>query len=96
MNKAGISGSKNTLYCSFCGKRQHEVRKLIAGPINRIRLLLARYSASSFVTHSLRKPRWAEDFSPAHVQLSGRAIGTPVALFNHADSQTSSIVGQRD
>ena len=30
----GSSGgdSKNTLYCSFCGKSQHEVRKLIAGP----------------------------------------------------------------
>jgi len=28
-----LSGdSKNTLYCSFCGKSQHEVRKLIAGP----------------------------------------------------------------
>ena len=23
---------KKTLYCSFCGKSQHEVRKLIAGP----------------------------------------------------------------
>ena len=33
MSKAGGSGeSKNTLYCSFCGKSQHEVRKLIAGP----------------------------------------------------------------
>ena len=30
-DKAG-SDSKNTLYCSFCGKSQHEVRKLIAGP----------------------------------------------------------------
>ena len=29
----GSSGdSKNTLYCSFCGKSQHEVKKLIAGP----------------------------------------------------------------
>jgi ATP-dependent Clp protease ATP-binding subunit ClpX len=26
------SDAKNTLYCSFCGKSQHEVRKLIAGP----------------------------------------------------------------
>ena len=26
------SQEKNTLYCSFCGKSQHEVRKLIAGP----------------------------------------------------------------
>ena len=24
--------AKNTLYCSFCGKSEHEVRKLIAGP----------------------------------------------------------------
>ncbi len=33
MSKTSGSGdSKNTLYCSFCGKSQHEVRKLIAGP----------------------------------------------------------------
>ena len=32
MSKATGSDSKNTLYCSFCGKSQHEVRKLIAGP----------------------------------------------------------------
>jgi ATP-dependent protease Clp ATPase subunit len=32
MSRAGRSGSKNTLYCSFCGKSQHELRKLIAGP----------------------------------------------------------------
>ena len=32
MSKNSGSDSKNTLYCSFCGKSQHEVRKLIAGP----------------------------------------------------------------
>ena len=32
MNKSCGDDSKNTLYCSFCGKSQHEVRKLIAGP----------------------------------------------------------------
>ncbi len=32
MSKTGGGESKNTLYCSFCGKSQHEVRKLIAGP----------------------------------------------------------------
>ncbi len=26
------TSNKNILYCSFCGKSQHEVRKLIAGP----------------------------------------------------------------
>ncbi|MBQ5497120.1 MAG: hypothetical protein IIT71_00910, partial [Acetobacter sp.] len=29
---AGSGDSKNTLYCSFCGKSQRDVRKLIAGP----------------------------------------------------------------
>ena len=33
MSKISNAGeTKNTLYCSFCGKSQHEVRKLIAGP----------------------------------------------------------------
>jgi ATP-dependent Clp protease ATP-binding subunit ClpX len=32
MSKGSATDSKNTLYCSFCGKSQHEVRKLIAGP----------------------------------------------------------------
>ena len=30
-DKKGASAEKN-LYCSFCGKSQHEVKKLIAGP----------------------------------------------------------------
>ncbi|MDI9409745.1 MAG: ClpX C4-type zinc finger protein, partial [Candidatus Pacebacteria bacterium] len=32
MTKVAGSDGKSTLYCSFCGKSQHEVRKLIAGP----------------------------------------------------------------
>ncbi len=32
MANSSNGDSKNTLYCSFCGKSQHEVRKLIAGP----------------------------------------------------------------
>ncbi len=35
MNKSGGKGTSNptgTLYCSFCGKSQREVKKLIAGP----------------------------------------------------------------
>ena len=32
MIKSTNENSKNTLYCSFCGKSQHEVKKLIAGP----------------------------------------------------------------
>ncbi len=32
MSNSSGGDSKSTLYCSFCGKSQHEVRKLIAGP----------------------------------------------------------------
>ena len=33
MSKSDQTGDgKNPLYCSFCGKSQHEVKKLIAGP----------------------------------------------------------------
>src|SRR5438045_6989545 len=32
MSKVSSGETKNTLYCAFCGKSQHEVRKLIAGP----------------------------------------------------------------
>ncbi|MFL5208838.1 MAG: ATP-dependent Clp protease ATP-binding subunit ClpX [Microvirga sp.] len=32
MTKLSGGDGKSTLYCSFCGKSQHEVRKLIAGP----------------------------------------------------------------
>ncbi len=32
MTKAASGDAKSTLYCSFCGKSQHEVRQLIAGP----------------------------------------------------------------
>ena len=32
MTEKSTDKNKNTLYCSFCGKSQHEVKKLIAGP----------------------------------------------------------------
>jgi ATP-dependent Clp protease ATP-binding subunit ClpX len=32
MSKVAGGDSKKMLFCSFCGKNQHEVRKLIAGP----------------------------------------------------------------
>jgi ATP-dependent Clp protease ATP-binding subunit ClpX len=32
MSKVGGGDSRNTLYCSFCSRSQHEIRKLVAGP----------------------------------------------------------------
>ena len=48
MSKVGSGDSKNTLYCSFCGKSQHEVRKLIAGPVDKI----SRKSDSPSITRA--------------------------------------------
>ncbi len=31
-SEAASSSPEKTLYCSFCGKSQHEVKKMIAGP----------------------------------------------------------------
>ena len=43
MSKISDSGdSKNTLYCSFCGKSQHEVKKIIEGPTDIILSLLQK------------------------------------------------------
>ena len=32
MSKVNSGETKKPLHCTFCGKSQHEVRKLIAGP----------------------------------------------------------------
>src|SRR5438477_13083797 len=32
VRRGHMAPSSDTLYCAFCGKSQHEVRKLIAGP----------------------------------------------------------------
>ncbi len=55
MSKVG-SDSKNTLYCSFCGKSQHEVRKLIAGPTVFICDECVELAWTSFARRT--NPRW--------------------------------------
>ena len=67
MTKASGGDSKNTLYCSFCGKSQHEVRKLIAGPTGSGKTLLAQtlarvldvpFTIADATTMSLRTSCW--------------------------------------
>jgi ATP-dependent Clp protease ATP-binding subunit ClpX len=53
MTKLSGSDTKSTLYCSFCGKSQHEVRKLIAGPT----VFICDECVSCATTSSVRKPR---------------------------------------
>jgi len=94
-DRQGRSGDSNKiLYCSFCGKSQHEVRKLIAGPsvficdecvelcndIIREELEEKAQSARS----SLPKPREILDVLDQYVIGQRRAKRTlAVAVYNH-------------
>ena len=94
-DRQGRSGDSNKiLYCSFCGKSQHEVRKLIAGPsvficdecvelcndIIREELEEKAQSARS----SLPKPREILDVLDQYVIGQARAKKTlAVAVYNH-------------
>src|SRR6186713_1688777 len=94
-DRQGRSGDSNKiLYCSFCGKSQHEVRKLIAGPsvficdecvelcndIIREELEEKAQSARS----SLPKPREILDVLDQYVIGQARAKRTlEVAVYNH-------------
>ncbi|WP_166210546.1 ATP-dependent Clp protease ATP-binding subunit ClpX [Cognatiluteimonas telluris] len=94
-DRQGRSGDSNKiLYCSFCGKSQHEVRKLIAGPsvficdecvelcndIIREELEEKAQSARS----SLPKPREILEVLDQYVIGQSRAKRTlAVAVYNH-------------
>ena len=93
--RSGRSGdSAKILYCSFCGKSQHEVRKLIAGPSvficdecvelcnDIIREELEDKSAGA--RSHLPKPREILDVLDQYVVGQGRAKKTlAVAVYNH-------------
>ena len=82
MSKASGGESKNTLYCSFCGKSQHEVRKLIAGPtvficdecVELCMEIIREENKTSFMKSKEGVPTPAGDF-----QGSGRLCGRPAA-----------------
>ena len=48
------TNNKNILYCSFCGKSQHEVRKLIAGPT----VFICDECVELCIYHQRRKQRY--------------------------------------
>ncbi len=79
--KKGTTGEKN-LYCSFCGKSQHEVKKLIAGP-------------SVFICDEcidLCNEIIRDELPPDAAQTKGRAdLPTPADLKSNLDNY---VIGQ--
>ncbi len=90
------SGSEKLLYCSFCGKSQHEVRKLIAGPSvficdecielcnDIIRDEIGGEAASRLDKGELPSPREIGEILDQYVigQVSAKKI-LAVAVYNH-------------
>ena len=94
-DRKGTSSSEKTLYCSFCGKSQHEVKKLIAGPSVFICdecIDLCNDIIRDEVTPELDKEAKSDLPSPAEIKkhLDGYVIGQQVAkrslsvaVYNH-------------
>ena len=86
--------NKNILYCSFCGKSQHEVRKLIAGPtvflceecVERGMDIIKEENKSSLVKHQDGVPSPKEICNVLDDYVSGQKFAKEilsVAVHNH-------------
>ena len=86
--------NKNILYCSFCGKSQHEVRKLIAGPtvficdecVELCMDIIKEENKSSFVKHQDGVPSPTEICEVLNDYVIGQKFAKEilsVAVHNH-------------
>ncbi len=86
--------NKNILYCSFCGKSQHEVRKLIAGPtvficdecVELCMDIIKEENKSSFVKHQDGVPSPKEICNVLDDYVIGQKLAKEilsVAVHNH-------------
>lgn len=83
MTKKSESGSNGTLYCSFCGKSQHEVRKLIAGP--------TVFICDECVRLCMDIIREEEQGGSMSLRESGAGLPTPTEIYEHLNQY---VIGQ--
>lgn len=106
-NKGGDEGK--TLHCSFCGKTQHEVKKLIAGPLvficdecvalcgDIIQEELHPEAASKEIAHTLPTPVEIKQFLDEYIigQTYAKKV-LSVAVYNHYKRLYSPQTGSND
>ena len=102
------TSNKNILYCSFCGKSQHEVRKLIAGPtvficdecVELCMDIIKEESKDTFVKHQDGLPSPKDIYSVLNDYVIGQNYAKKVlsvAVHNHYkrlnyENKTSKVV----
>lgn len=91
MNADADSNPEPTLFCSFCGKSQHDVRKLVAGPhvficdeCIELSMTIVREEGQSFY---LRSPDEYRDLAEKSIRVA-EASGIPHDKALRAVSQT--------
>lgn len=82
MNK---ENSDKLLYCTFCGKNQHEVQKLIAGPSS-----IYICNECIGLCNDILKEETKTSFS-SHQELVNKALPTPHQIREHLDEY---VIGQ--
>ena len=99
--------NKNILYCSFCGKSQHEVRKLIAGPtvficdecVELCMDIIKEENKESFIKHQEEVPTPQEICDVLNDYVIGQTLAKEVlsvAVHNHYKRLSNETKGNKD
>jgi hypothetical protein len=95
-----------SLFCSFCGKSQHEVKKLIVGPASRFHLRCLRRLCVGIIdiarppVHAAGQADWPENVATETLLWAAEGAGKPLAkaaarLQKPSDPAPTRVAGSR-